>query len=242
MNEDATIDDRTATEMTATTQYPTGYDHVSDITEPLNELAHAGHPRYTIFEDWVTLMLTALARDDDAYLEVADDYDREKLDNFVTAFGELMHATAEYQVDVLGDVYEAFGMQSENFGQHFTPHSAGEAMADLQMVSQSDESGEGSPVRIMDPTCGSGRLLIAAARRFPDGHFHGIDKDALCARMAAVNLSLFGLSGRIAVGDTLKMDIWRVWEIQEGHPRELNISEEEAAGLFAQPESAAADG
>ena len=241
MTNDTTMDDGTAHEPTATQQYPTGYDHVSSITEPLNELAHAGHPRYTIFDDWVTLMLTALAGDDDAYLDVANDYDRDELDKFITAFGELMHVTAEYQVDVLGDVYESFGMQSENFGQHFTPHSASESMAELQMTTQSGDDDEDSAARIMDPTCGSGRLLIAAARRFPDGHFHGIDKDGLCAKMAAVNLSLFGLTGRIAVGDTLKMDIWSVWEVQDGHPRELDIDEEEAALLFSQPEVAADD-
>lgn len=228
----------TITEGTATTKtdsfeaYPTGYDHVSDITKPLNELARH-YSKSRLFDDWLTLMLTSLAGDDDAYMRVADTYDQEELDAFVTAFAELMAVTEQYQVDVLGDAYEAFGMQAENFGQHFTPHATSEAMAEMQMTVQERETDD-EPLRIADPTCGSGRLLIAAARRAPDGDFHGVDKDPMCAKMAAINLTLFGLSGVIVHGDSLSLDCYRVWDVRDGRVAELDLTDDEKDEWLAQ--------
>ena len=39
------------------------------ILNPLEEIGRRGFSRYNIFRDWIDLMLSALQRDDDAYLE-----------------------------------------------------------------------------------------------------------------------------------------------------------------------------
>jgi hypothetical protein len=53
---------------------------------------------------------------------------------------------------------------------------------------------EDRPLRILDPACGSGRMLLAAQKCNGRHHeFYGIDIDHTCIKMAAVNLFLSGL-------------------------------------------------
>ena len=45
------------------------------------------------------------------------------------------------------------------------------------------------PARVIDPGCGSGRFLMAAARSFPKAQLIGVEVDPLAALMARANLS-----------------------------------------------------
>ena len=56
------------------------------------------------------------------------------------------------------------------------------------------------PFTICDPACGSGIMLLAAARSIPRGlidlgmiQFYGIDIDPICVEMARLNMRLYGL-------------------------------------------------
>ena len=66
------------------------------------------------------------------------------------------------------------------------------------------------PIWISDPTCGSGRTLLAAAFHLEPWmvygglvRFVGVDIDPRCARMAAVNFALYGMRGRVRCEDAL---------------------------------------
>ncbi len=66
------------------------------------------------------------------------------------------------------------------------------------------------PITIMDPACGSGIMLLAAAGQFPPWAFHyglvrlyGQDIDYTCVQMCRINLRLYGLGAMLVVGDTL---------------------------------------
>lgn len=187
------------------------------VLDPLESVASRGFSRYDVFRDWVTLMLAALQRDDDTYLDVLEGYDRGRdrdrgernADLFATAFGELQDEMARTNRDVLGEVYEAWGMQSDEFGQHFTPHNVAAAMAEMQAVTESEPD---PPVTIADPACGTGRLAILAARRHDVETFcFGQDKDLLCAKMAALNFCFFNMDGVVVWGDSLKVEQKRAW-------------------------------
>jgi 2-polyprenyl-3-methyl-5-hydroxy-6-metoxy-1,4-benzoquinol methylase len=58
------------------------------------------------------------------------------------------------------------------------------------------------PITICDPCCGSGVMLLAAARQFPAWaaqaglvQLYGMDIDQMCVTMAQVNMMLYGLNG-----------------------------------------------
>ena len=98
---------------------------VEAILDPLETIERRGFGRYDVFRDWIDLMLSALQRDDGAYHETLDRYDRdgdrdrgERVpDLFATAFSELMATMDETGQDVLGVAYEEFGMQTDAFGE-----------------------------------------------------------------------------------------------------------------------------
>ena len=58
------------------------------------------------------------------------------------------------------------------------------------------------PLRIQDPACGSGVMLLSAAAEFPRWaidygfvRFYGMDIDLTCARMATINMMLYEING-----------------------------------------------
>ena len=55
------------------------------------------------------------------------------------------------------------------------------------------------PQRVIDPGCGSGRFLVAAAREFPKATLIGVENDALAALIARANVSVLGLGDRAEI-------------------------------------------
>ncbi|RLM94394.1 N-6 DNA methylase [Haloarcula sp. Atlit-7R] len=211
----------------------------SPIISPLETIERRGFSRHNLFRDWLELILSALQRDDDTYLSTLEKYNSDgsykkgnrNADLFSKSFGELIRLTRETNLDVLGDVYEEFGMSSSHFGQYFTPHPAAKMVAGVSV----DESHDSSPVSIADPTCGSGRLLVYAARNIDEEVWaFGQDLDEMCARMAAINFTLFNLNGIIIQGDSLKLTKHRAWQtthskmgggIREIDPKQCSVHE-----------------
>ena len=206
------------------------------IVSILNHIQQRGHSAYTIFEDWVELILLALQRQDDPYLDIVDDYSEPRdmdhpegertVELFANAFGQLQKQMSETNADVLGAVYEEYGMSSDNFGQHFTPHNVCEAMVEITHTVDDQPRDGGEKQVVTDPACGSGRMLLCAGRRLPEAVFVGQDKDPLCAKMTALNLCFFNLDGYTILGDSLTLEYRRVWQTNYsplgGAVRELN--------------------
>lgn len=194
---------------------------VDDVVEPLETIVRRGFSEYDVFRDWTELMLAALQDDDETYLDILEEYDRgadrdrgnRNADLFAEAFGELQRAMQETNLDALGAVYEALGLSQHDQGIHFTPHNVARAMAEIQVVCQSGESAPEPPVRVVDPACGSGRLLILAARAHDKAVFcYAKDKNSVCARMAALNCCFFNLDAVIVQGDSLTVARQRAWK------------------------------
>jgi len=191
---------------------------VDRVLDPLREIERRGHNRYNVFRDWVELMLYSLQRKDEPYLEILEGYDDNRdyekgdrsADHFSTAFGELMELMGETNRELLGVCYEEFGMQNDAFGQHFTPANVSAAMAEIQLTA--DDTDPEPPITIADPACGSGRLLVLAARRHDQQTIcFGQDKDLLCCKMTALNFCFFQMDGVVVYGDSLKVEKRRAW-------------------------------
>ena len=58
---------------------------------------------------------------------------------------------------------------------------------------------QGAPARIMDPGSGSGRFIIAAARRFPTAELVATDIDPLAILMLRANAAVLGLTHRLTI-------------------------------------------
>ena len=64
---------------------------------------------------------------------------------------------------------------------------------------------------VLDPCCGSGRNLLAAAKVNPRAEFYGQDLDLRCVQMTAINLALRNLYGYVIHGDSLTCEQWLIY-------------------------------
>ncbi|HTM67308.1 MAG TPA: N-6 DNA methylase, partial [Flavipsychrobacter sp.] len=67
---------------------------------------------------------------------------------------------------------------------------------------------------ICDPTCGSGRMLLAAAKINRRLNYYGADVDLTCCKMTVLNMLVNSLPGEIAWMNTLSNEHWKSWHIR----------------------------
>ena len=110
--------------------------------------------------------------------------------------------------DVIGDAYEYMigqfaSMAGKKAGSFYTPAAVSEIMARIVAAKSGD--------RVYDPTCGSGSLLIRAAKKQKDAvSIYGQDVNGSSISMARMNMYIHEIrDANIAWGDTLANPIFR---------------------------------
>lgn len=199
---------------------------MKDIIKCLEAILHRGYSSFTIFNDWLDLMLYALQRDDTPYLEIVRKYKnnqpqgKREIDYFSEAFSLLMLEMQKTNDDILGQVYMQWNQSNKYRGQFFTPKHVASMMA--QCLNPHG--------RILDPCCGSGIMLVEAIKTMNNetldsSLFCGQDIDLTCVKMCALNLLFFNVNGYVVWGDSLLMECNKVYQIARsplgGNIREL---------------------
>ncbi|QIK58790.1 N-6 DNA methylase [Dysgonomonas sp. HDW5A] len=110
----------------------------------------------------------------------------------------------EGMYDALGDLFMELVSHGRN-GQFFTPDNVCDMMA--QITYNKVENGQ----NILDPACGSSRMLLATAKMNRHINLFGCDNDITCCKMSVVNLLLNSLTGEIAHMDSLRMEYHKSW-------------------------------
>ena len=175
--------------------------------------------RYEVFGDWLLMAAAALyswkknKSVEEEYLQSANHYTPDELKKH----GQLLEITVEalekIEQDFLGEVFTLGELTNSRTGQFFTPYNISFMMA--KMAIGEKEIKQGRVIRINDPTCGAGGMLVAGAMAMKerginyqqDAYFVGQDIDGRCARMAFIQMSLLAAPALIICGNTLTMDI-----------------------------------
>jgi type I restriction-modification system DNA methylase subunit len=159
---------------------------------------------FTAFDDFLTMAIAAVTQNpgtklswyEDEYLHVMEKYKTLEIRHeFPNAFTSLImemedRVSDQRGNDVLGDFFETHISNSKN-GQFFTPYHVCLMIAS---INEGSSLGKGKPQRVLDPTCGSGRMILASSRVLGPGHeYYGVDIDATCIKIAALNLFLNGV-------------------------------------------------
>lgn len=181
------------------------------------------HDPGQLFHDFLDITICCFANQtmEEKYLQTIKRYTRDELDTFAKLMGLLIvihednvQATGWY--DALGLIYEHISSRSKasHMGQFFTPHEVCDMMARIIIGTEPIEN-----CTIYDPTCGSGRLILAGHVVAPKhGVCYGADLDPMCAKMTAVNFWLHGIRGEVACMDSLHLKWYFAYHT---HPRLL---------------------
>ena len=192
----------------------------SEFVKPLFMLGRR-HDLSRIFNDLLTMSICSFNRtnvqsllqeQDEAsealYMETIKPYKRDDLNSFAEAVGILqLNVLDDPYSDILGEFFMEHITKGQN-GQYFTPTPVCEMMAQMNLEN-SDVEGS----RILDPACGSGRMLLSAAKLHYRNYFFGVDNSNTCAKMATLNFFLNGLQGEVAWMNSLTMEWYGGWHI-----------------------------
>lgn len=186
----------------------------ADFEKALDQLART-QSLWSVFEDFLDyslLMLRWQDRNESHFDELRQRYPdptQHKL------FAEAFYALADVADndgqgfhDPFGDYFmEHFGNKFK--GQFFTPDTITEFMAAIAI---SDDTPAGTTV--CDPSCGSGRTLLSAAKHNRLMKFYAADIDINCCKMTAINMLMNSMEGEVAWMDSLRMEHWKSWHIR----------------------------
>jgi type I restriction-modification system DNA methylase subunit len=183
---------------------------ISPFVKTFNELCY-GSDESKVFEDFLDICICCLSgeRYEDEYLSIIKRYSKEKVDLFVTLFSQMviiMDNDGTGLTDCLGEFFQNHITKGKN-GQFFTPPHVTDMMAQMILGEETKEK------TIMDPACGSGRMLLSAAKVSRRNYFFGADLDNRCSKMCVINLCLNGLIGEVAWMNSLTLEHWGGYEI-----------------------------
>lgn len=186
---------------------------------------------YTVFSNWLELAAVELHQvpyhagdfDKDAafqdqeakYLAVAKTYKREELDEMGKLLGVTMLAL-QLPNDFLGELYMDLGFSSERKGQFFTPYHLSRGIAQMNLGNLEAQIQEKGILRVADPACGAGGMLIATAEEcISQGfdprqvlQFEATDVDRDCANMTYIQLSAMDLQAMVWHGNSLSNEMF----------------------------------
>lgn len=160
----------------------------------------------TVFDDFLTMTICAFSQnratgksyDEDLYLETIAKYKdntlRFEFPKLLACLTNEMTERIESDTgnDVLGEFYEQ-NLQRNGLSQFFTPWHICTFMAKSSIEATMEER-KNQSLRILEPACGSGRMLMAILRvAGPYHEYYAIDLDHTCVKMTTVNLFLSGL-------------------------------------------------
>lgn len=179
-----------------------------------------------VFKDVVICCAYALANNADfnekrenEYLRIINKYLDNEKEEFPKILASLFNEynTTSEPIDILGDVYIDLGLFKKEVSQFFTPLPVCNLMAKIT-IDQEDKTQELNNkgyISVLDPTCGSGRLLYASynelLNRKVDNNkiiLVGDDIDLTCCCITYIQLSLLGANAIVHHQNSLTNDIY----------------------------------
>jgi len=167
-----------------------------------------------VFRDFLDMAICcfALGSMEKEYLSIAKRYNSEQLKEFAKVLGLLFmyFEKVESWADPLGSIYETIAgkYKRSGLGQFFTP------LALCDMIASQMGCELESP-KVLDPSCGSSRLLLAyhSAWKKPKANYYGVDCDKICAQMSALNLLFHGMHGFILHANSISLECFSGYEV-----------------------------
>lgn len=161
----------------------------------------------------VTVVQTEKDEIEKQYMSYVEKYGKEGMEKVSILFAYVVQALELRRSDFLGHVYEALNATVKSFGQFLTPDSIAKMMGHVTFGATEIE--QGKIIKLNDPACGAGALLIEAAEAYMsnggrqgDLLLYGEDLDATACCITYVQFSLLGYAAIVTHQDTLCMKVY----------------------------------
>jgi len=184
---------------------------MSDIKQLLNDFQRFAYGQslqsaFTDLLDW-TLLPFKIHETVEARQRALEAYQTHPKATQLVALLTLIGDGSEGFADPLGELYQQAISNGHN-GQFWTPGH----MCDMMTAITIGETLEDNQT-VCDPACGSGRMLLSAAKINRTALFYGADLDITCCKMTLVNMLLNSLQGEVAHMNTLSNDFYKGYKI-----------------------------
>jgi type I restriction enzyme M protein len=186
----------------------------------IEDIAYRNSSIQEVFDDFLTMTISALSfgRAEQLYIDAIKRYHPQDQPKFGQALAHLVNAYSDHITpdggwcDILGSFFEEhnskFGRDAR--GQFFTPESVCQFMAEI--VAADAEADNDKVITVMEPSCGSGRNILAMDRLSPRNRWNmfytASDIDHRCVKMCTLNMFMHGMKGVVIHMDTLRMEVW----------------------------------
>ncbi|MBS7565769.1 SAM-dependent DNA methyltransferase [Mucilaginibacter sp. Bleaf8] len=195
-----------------------------------------GNSLHTAFTDLLDWMLLPFKMHDstEAHSAALDTYRKHKKVNELVELVKMVGDLSEGFRDPLGELYMQAISNGHN-GQYFTPEPICDMMATISVGNPTDGQ------TVADCACGSGRMLLSAAKINRHLKLYGADLDITCCKMALVNMLLNSLQGEIAHMNSLTNDFYRGYKVSTTlvngyhYPCYIEFTEAEQSLIWLKP-------
>lgn len=192
-------------------------DYLKEFSSKLQSLDRSKRI-YEVFKDFLTLSTCALSQPfyrsdkiEHIYLETVNRYTKEQAEEFSQLLAFLVCALTKKHQDFLGQVYMQLNIGNSAKGQFFTPYHVSQLMAEINFAEVEEKLKSNEFITLSDPCSGSAGMIIAFAETMKNKGYNYqnqlfvevIDIDEMCFMMAYIQLSLYGISARVMLGDSL---------------------------------------
>jgi len=139
-----------------------------------------------------------------------DKDDVRRMPELIAMVFEGVHANSDF----LGSVSSELNVLDGKAGQFFTPYEVSRLMAEINLSNVAETIEAKGYFTIQEPACGAGGMILAAADVLDRLGFdptttmwvEAIDVASMCQKMAYLQCTLRGLSGRVHHANTLTLD------------------------------------
>lgn len=204
---------------------------VVPVWEALEPIKNGGVTRTRLYKSLVECFYLSLSGQEDELRSLFEDLANrttlgpvEVKKYLMEAIGETMDLMMTHRAEPFGALATSANATNSDTGQNWTPHTVAQLLSSLvhdatppaQQTDWADiETQEENDFdRIADPAGGTARLLTSTVRTKPMGRYRVIELQPTEAKAAAVNLALFGVSGVVQHGDSLRDAFHSTWEIR----------------------------
>lgn len=179
---------------------------------------------YELFNDFTTISSCVISNTVDKinfnmreaeFGRVKKRYNEKQMEGFVELFAMMTAAIGrDSNRDFLGDLYSGLDLLDKRHQQFFTPYPISKFMAASISADQVERVRENGYIKVCDPSCGSGTMLIAYVNLMRkqnmnparDALLVAQDIDMRVAKMCYISLSLMGCAAIVKVGNTLSLE------------------------------------